>query len=98
MTKINQLLSKFDVASSLAPLILRVTLGALLLLNGVDKFSAGTSAVTDAFAAMGVPLPAVTAPLAAVLEVGIGAALIVGLGTRLSGVCLLYTSPSPRDS
>ncbi len=88
MTKINQLLSKFDVASSLAPLILRVTLGALLLLNGVDKFSAGTSAVTDAFAAMGVPLPAVTAPLAAVLEVGIGAALIVGLGTRLSGVVM----------
>ena len=32
MTKINQALAKLDKASSIAPLVLRVTLGALLLL------------------------------------------------------------------
>ena len=88
MTKINQALAKLDKASSIAPLVLRVTLGALLLLNGIDKFSAGTSAVTDAFASMGVPLPGITAPLAAVLEVGIGIGLIAGFATRLSGVVM----------
>ena len=88
MTKINQALPKPAKASTIAPLVLRVTLGALLLLNGIDKFSAGTSAVTDAFASMGVPLPGITAPLAAVLEVGIGIGLIAGFATRLSGVVM----------
>ncbi len=88
MTKVNQLLSKLDRASSIAPLVLRVTLGTLLLLNGLDKFSAGIAAVTDAFTSMGVPLPSVTAPLAAVLEVAIGIGLIAGFATRLSGVVM----------
>lgn len=88
MTKINQLLNKFDKLSSVAPLVLRVTLGVLLLLNGLDKFSGGISGVEAFFASEGVPFPALTAPLAAVLEVGIGSALILGIFTRLSAIVM----------
>lgn len=88
MTRINQLLAKLGRLSPVAPLLLRITLGTLLVLNGLDKFGAGLSGVQDAFASMGVPVPTVTAPLAAVLEVIIGSAIILGLFTRLSAVIM----------
>lgn len=83
MTLINNQLAKLSKLSPVAPLLLRVTLGVLLLLNGVDKFAGGISGVQDFFASTGVPFPAVTAPVAAVLEVVIGSALILGVFTRL---------------
>jgi len=88
MTRINQLFKTLDKGSPVGPLVLRVTLGVLLLLNGLDKFSNGVAGVTDAFTAMGVPVPSVTAPLAIVLEVLVGIALIVGFGTRIAGVIM----------
>ena len=88
MTRINQLFNKLDQGSPVGPLVLRVTLGVLLLLNGLDKFSNGIAGVTDAFASMGVPVPSVTAPLAIVLEVFVGIALIVGVGTRVAGIIM----------
>ena len=79
MTQLNQLLAKFNKLSPIAPLVLRVTLGALLLLNGVDKSAGGINGVQDFFASMGVPFATAAAPLAAVLEVVIGSALILSL-------------------
>lgn len=88
MNLINNQLAKLNKLSPVAPLLLRVTLGVLLLLNGVDKFAGGISGVQDFFASTGVPLPAITAPLAAVLEVVIGSALILGVFTRISAVVM----------
>ena len=88
MAQVNHLFSKFGKLSPLAPLILRVTLGVLLLLNGIDKFAGGISNVQDFFASEGVPFATFTAPLAAVLEIAIGGALVAGLFTRLSAIVM----------
>ena len=88
MTRINRPLAKFGTLSPIAPLVLRITLGALLVLNGYEKFAGGINGVEEFFASSGVPIPAVTAPLAASLEVVIGSALILGFFTRLSAAIM----------
>ena len=55
MARINDQLSRIGKLSPLAPLILRVTLGLLLVLNGIDKFAGGIGGVQDFFAAEGIP-------------------------------------------
>jgi len=64
--------------------ILRVVTGAVFLAHGAQKlFQYGLAGVTGSFARMGVPLPAITAPLVSGLEFFGGIALIAGLLTRL---------------
>lgn len=68
----------------LAPLILRLILGALLLYHGIDKFDAGISNVEGFFASNDVPAAGLTAPLVAVIEIVVGLALLLGIGTRIA--------------
>ena len=64
--------------------ILRVVTGAVFLAHGAQKlFQYGLAGVTGSFVRMGVPLPAITAPLVSGLEFFGGIALIAGLLTRL---------------
>ncbi len=70
--------------ASLAPIILRVVLGALLLWHGIDKFRGGISNVEGFFSANDVPLASITAPGVAIVEIIVGIALIVGIGTRIA--------------
>lgn len=74
--------------ASFGPLIIRVVLGGLFVLHGIDKFRTGIGNVEGFFASNDVPLPGVTAPVTAVLEIVLGAALIFGLFTRLSALIL----------
>lgn len=83
MQAINSTLAR---QASLAPIILRLVLGALLLYHGIDKFDTGISNVEAFFDSSGVPLPALTAPLVAVVEIVVGLALILGIGTRIAAV------------
>ncbi len=70
--------------------ILRVTLGFLFAAHGWQKFNEWTIAGTQAsFAKMGVPAAEIAAPAVAVLELGGGIALILGVLTRI--VALLLT-------
>lgn len=69
--------------------ILRVVVGIVFIAHGAQKlFTMGFAGVTDAFGQMGVPIPAVTAPLITLLEFLGGIALAVGLGTRIVAVLL----------
>lgn len=70
--------------ASWAPLVLRLVLGALLLYHGIDKFDTGISNVEGFFASNDVPAAGLAAPLVAVVEIVVGLALIVGLGTRIA--------------
>jgi putative oxidoreductase len=73
----------------LALLVLRVVVGIVFVMHGGQKlFVFGLGGVTQGFTAMGVPMPAVAAPLVALVEFGGGLALIFGVLTRLAALGL----------
>jgi len=74
--------------AAFGPFVLRVVLGVLFVLHGIDKFRTGLGNVSDFFAAEGVPLSSITAPATAIAEVVLGAALIAGLFTRVAAAAL----------
>ena len=75
--------------TDLALTILRVVVGIIFIAHGWQKLFIYTlPGTTGAFTQMGVPLPSLTAPAIAFIELIGGAALIVGLGTRIAAALL----------
>ena len=70
------------------PLILRVVIGSIFVWHGIDKFDVGISTIKGAFEMWGVLAPGFTAPLTAIIEIVAGAALILGIGTRIAAMLL----------
>ena len=76
--------------TTVALTVLRVILGVLFAAHGWQKFNEWTIAGTQAsFAKMGVPAADVMAPAVAVLELAGGAALILGILTRMVAALLV---------
>ena len=72
---------------SIALLVSRIILGVILVAHGYQKFAEWTLAATgQAFAGMGIPLPAVSAAVAAIIELVGGILLILGAFTPIVGV------------
>ncbi|GGM66256.1 membrane protein [Longimycelium tulufanense] len=70
-------------------LLARVALGAVFIAHGWDKLAnKGMDNVTTAFEGMEIPMPALSAWFAALVELVGGAALIAGLLLPLAGVLL----------
>lgn len=83
----------FERYRDYAPLILRIAIGLVFLLHGLSKFGVlgdGNLQQTGAmFTGMNMPLPSVTAPLVATIEVIGGVALLLGFGTRFASIPLV---------
>lgn len=74
-----------------ALLVLRLFTGVIFFMHGWQKLvDNGISATQAGFDAMGAPIPDVTAVLATGLELVGGAALILGVFTRLFGLLLAF--------
>jgi putative oxidoreductase len=85
MTALPTPASRIDAALA----VLRVVIGAIFIAHGAQKlFVFGLAGVSGAFGQMGVLLPGVTGPVAAVLEFFGGLALLVGVQTRVVAIGL----------
>jgi len=69
------------------PLLIRVSVGFMFLTGALKKLGA-LDAFTQMFSHLGVPLPSLAAPAVAWVELIGGAALMLGLATRLASVVL----------
>ena len=68
-----------------ALLLLRLVLAAIFIVHGYQKvFGMGMSGVTGMFTQIGVPAPAIMAPLISVIELVGGIALLFGAFTRVA--------------
>jgi putative oxidoreductase len=71
-------------------LVARIVIGVVLIAHGWQKFATyGIGGVTQSFTQMGVPLPAVSAVFAAVVELVGGAALLLGAATVIAGALVV---------
>jgi putative oxidoreductase len=73
-----------------ALLVARIIVGVVLIAHGWQKvFSYGIGGTIQGFTGMGVPLPAVAAVYASVVELVGGALLVAGAATALVGVLVV---------
>jgi putative oxidoreductase len=78
-------LTRIPSAPGLAALVLRLTIGGVLLAHGALKLQGGVGKFAGFVASLGIPLPTATAYATVAIEAVGGAMLILGLGTRLWG-------------
>lgn len=72
-------------------LLARIILGAVFVAHGWQKLTEfGLDGTGQAFDQMGIPAPQAAATFAAVVELGAGAALLVGLLTPLAALLLAF--------
>ncbi|MGH9244869.1 MAG: DoxX family protein [Acidimicrobiales bacterium] len=69
--------------SGFATTVLRIVVGGLMAYHGFDKFRGGVDGVEAFFTMVDVPVPVLTAPVVATLELVGGLALVAGIGTRV---------------
>jgi putative oxidoreductase len=73
----------------IALLVLRLALGLVFLVHGGQKlFVAGFAGTTSMLAQMQIPAPAVIGPALAIVEPLAGAAIVLGLLTRVAGLAV----------
>jgi putative oxidoreductase len=82
--RITEALNKLDW---LPNLLLRITIGFMFFSGAVDKLG-NLGKFTAMFVGLGIPAAQVLAPATAVVELVGGAALMLGLGTRLAALVL----------
>ncbi|APU14455.1 MULTISPECIES: DoxX family protein [Actinoalloteichus] len=81
----------FALLRNLVLLAARLGLGIVLIAHGWQKFTEwGIDGTTASFEAMGVPLRALSAWFAALVELGGGIALVVGFAVPIVGVLVAF--------
>lgn len=82
-------MNQSSTARDLLVLVGRVVIGAVFIAHGLQKFLVwGIGGTAESFGQVGIPLPAVSAWVAALVETVGGAALLLGIGLPVAGVLL----------
>ncbi|RYE86551.1 MAG: DoxX family protein, partial [Myxococcales bacterium] len=71
--------------------VLRLVVGGILVSEGIQKFLFPAELGAGRFSRIGLPAPDLLAPFVALVEIGGGAALVLGLVTRLVAAPLLVS-------
>lgn len=72
-----------------ATILIRLTVGAVFLSEGIQKFLFADENGIGRFAKIGIPNPELTAPFVGVVEIVCGTLILLGLLTRLAAVPLI---------
>ncbi len=78
-----------ETRSAAAVVLVRLAVGGVFLSEGIQKFIFPAALGVGRFAKIGIPTPAFSAPFVGVVEIGCGALILLGLGTRLAAVPLV---------
>lgn len=78
-------------ATDVGLLLIRAIVGIVFIYHGYHKLFGGLRGFADALDAMGLPLPMVSAALAACAEFFGGLALLLGVATRIAVVPMVFT-------
>jgi uncharacterized membrane protein YphA (DoxX/SURF4 family) len=72
-----------------AVVLIRLVVGGVFLSEGIQKFLYPAENAAGRFAKIGIPWPEMTAPFVAVVEIGCGVLILVGLLTRFAALLLI---------
>ena len=72
-----------------AVIIIRLMVGAVFVSEGIQKFLYPAEVGAGRFEKIGIPSPAVVAPVVACFEIGCGTLVLLGLATRVAVVPLI---------
>jgi putative oxidoreductase len=72
-----------------AIILIRILVGWVFFIEGILKFLWWNDLGVGRFAAIGIPVPAATAPFVGAVEIICGALILAGLFTRLAAIPLL---------
>ena len=78
-----------DRIHSAAIILIRILVGWVFFIEGVLKFLWWNDLGVGRFAAVGIPVPAASAPLVGAVEIICGAVILAGLFTRIAAIPLL---------
>ncbi|SEE25899.1 DoxX family protein [Ruania alba] len=82
--------ARHPIVADLALAVTRIVIGIIFVAHGWQKVSTfGIAGTAEGFTQMGVPLPTASAWFTAIVELGGGAALILGILTPIAGALLL---------
>ncbi|MGH2720915.1 MAG: DoxX family protein [Actinomycetota bacterium] len=81
-----ELFTRIPSAPGAAALVLRVTVGIVLLAHGLAKIEGGVESFAGSVGSRGIPFPTATAYATVAIEVLGGPMLVLGLGTRVWAV------------
>src|SRR6266699_4180614 len=70
-------------------ILIRLTVGAVFLSEGIQKFLFPADLGVGRFARIGIPAPQIMAPFVGVVEIVCGTLIILGLLTRFAAIALI---------
>lgn len=85
----NWLFKLIETSAPAAVILIRLMVGGVFLLEGIQKFLYPAENGSGRFAKIGIPAPDVMAPFVGIAEIVCGALIVVGLLTRLAAIPLI---------